>query len=122
MGRVERTGDDAVFHALADGTRRAILDSLRDGPQTTGGLADQHPSMTRFGVMDHLQVLVDAGLVVVERRGRKRLNHLNPVPIQRIHDRWTGRFARGVATELLALDEAAARKGRSSKGDHRNGH
>jgi DNA-binding transcriptional ArsR family regulator/uncharacterized protein YndB with AHSA1/START domain len=113
MGRLERQGDDAVFRALADDTRRDILDALRGGPQTTTALAERHPGMSRFGVMDHLKVLVDAGLIVAERRGRERLNHLNPVPIQRIHDRWTGRFARQVASELIALD-AAARGGRAS--------
>ena len=109
MGRIERHGDDAVFRALADETRRSILDELRHGPLSTGALAERHPEMSRFGVMDHLAVLAEAGLVVVERRGRERINHLNPVPIRRIHDRWLGWFASEVAGELLALEAATAR-------------
>lgn len=106
MGRIERHGDDAVFRALADATRRSILDELRRGPQSTGELTERHPAMSRFGVMDHLAVLVEAGLVVVERRGRDRLNHLNPVPIRRIQERWLNGIAAGVADELLALEAA----------------
>jgi DNA-binding transcriptional ArsR family regulator/uncharacterized protein YndB with AHSA1/START domain len=113
MARAKRRGSDAVFRALADETRRDLLDALRAGPQTTRALVERHPQMSRFGVMDHLRVLEGAGLVIAERNGRDRLNHLNPVPIQRIHDRWTGRFAREVASELIALDAAASGKGRS---------
>jgi DNA-binding transcriptional ArsR family regulator/uncharacterized protein YndB with AHSA1/START domain len=113
MGRAKRRGSDAVFRALADETRRDLLDALRAGPQTTRALVERHPRMSRFGVMDHLRVLEGAGLVIAERNGRDRLNHLNPVPIQRIHDRWTGRFAREVARELIALDAAASGRGRS---------
>src|SRR5512134_1191649 len=102
--RIERSGDDAVFHALADATRRRLLDELRTGPRTTGELARLLPGMTRFGVMDHLGVLVRAGLVLVDRQGRERVNHLNPVPIQRIYERWMRPFAIPVATELLALE------------------
>src|SRR5262245_8990234 len=108
MARIERHGDDAVFRALADATRRSILDELRRGPRSTGDLADRHPEMSRFGVMDHLAVLVEAGLVVVERRGRDRLNHLNPVPIRRIQERWLNGLAAMVASELLALEAAMA--------------
>ena len=72
-----------MWKALADETRRAILDILRKSPRTTGELAAQFP-VTRFAVMKHLRVLVDAGLVLVERKGRKRWNVLNPVPIRRI--------------------------------------
>jgi len=109
MARVERHGDDAVFRALADETRRSILDELRRGPRSTAALVATHPEMSRFGVMDHLAVLVEAGLVAVERRGRDRMNHLNPVPIRRIQDRWISRFAADVADELLALEAAATR-------------
>jgi DNA-binding transcriptional ArsR family regulator len=111
MSRVERRGDDAVFRALADETRRRLLDDLRDGPRSTGALVGRHPEMTRFGVMDHLRVLVDAGLVIAERRGRERHNHLNPVPIRRIQDRWLNPLAASVADELVAI-EAAVRKDR----------
>jgi len=106
MARIERHGDDAVFRALADETRRSILDDLRRGPLSTSAIADRHPEMSRYGVMDHLAVLVEAGLVVVERSGRDRLNHLNSVPIRRIQDRWLSHFAAEIAAELLALETA----------------
>jgi DNA-binding transcriptional ArsR family regulator len=91
--RIERSGDDAVFRALADPRRRALLDELRDGPRTTGQLCQSVAGLSRFAVMDHLEVLVEAGLVTVNRRGRERFNYLNPVPIQRIHERWMAPFA-----------------------------
>ena len=83
--------DDRVFKALADPTRRFLLDLLfaRDGRTLTdleAGLA-----MTRFGVMKHLRVLEDAGLVLTRKSGREKLHFLNPVPIRLIHDRWIGR-------------------------------
>jgi DNA-binding transcriptional ArsR family regulator len=105
--RVGRDGDDAVFHALADATRRRLLDELRVAPRTTGALCDLVPGMSRFGVMDHLSVLVGAGLVVVTRRGRERVNHLNPVPIQAMYARWMRPYAAPVAEELLALKGSA---------------
>ena len=105
--RIERDGDDAVFHALADATRRRILDELRLGPQTTGVLCDLVPGMSRFGVMDHLSVLIGAGLVIVTRRGRERVNSLNPVPIQAMYERWMRPFAAPIARELLALRAAS---------------
>ena len=79
---------DSVFRALADPTRRKLLDKLfkRDG-QTLGEL-EKRLAMTRFGVMKHLRVLEDARLVVTKRRGREKLHFLNPVPIRLIHDRW----------------------------------
>ncbi|MDX6619187.1 MAG: hypothetical protein QOK36_1573 [Gaiellales bacterium] len=86
-------GVDAVFGALADPTRRAVLDALfvEDG-QTLLRLQGRF-SMTRFGVMKHLRVLEDAGLVVTRRRGREKLHFLNPVPIRLVHDRWVSKFA-----------------------------
>jgi DNA-binding transcriptional ArsR family regulator len=104
--RIERTGDDAVFRALADGTRRGLLDELRQGPRTTGDLVRSRTDLSRFAVMDHLAVLVAAGLVVVSRRGRERINRLDPVPIRRIHQRWMSPFAEAAADELLALEAA----------------
>ncbi len=85
---------EEVFRALADPNRRALLDALheRDG-RSLGELEDVLPGMTRFGVMKHLRVLSDAGLVSTRRDGRRKLHYLNPVPIQLIADRWISRFA-----------------------------
>ena len=105
--RLERDGEDAVFHALADATRRRLLDELRIAPRSTGELCRVIPGMSRFGVMDHLEVLVEAGLVIATRRGRERVNHLNPVPLQALYQRWMHPFAAPLARELLALDTAA---------------
>jgi uncharacterized protein YndB with AHSA1/START domain len=94
---------DAVFKALADPTRRDLLDELfeRDG-QTLGELEARRP-MTRFGVMKHLRVLEEAGLVVTRRNGREKLHFLNPVPIRLIHDRWVSKYAAPWAAALTAL-------------------
>jgi DNA-binding transcriptional ArsR family regulator len=102
------TLSDAVWKALADPTRRRILDLLRAAPRTTGELADEFES-TRFAVMKHLGVLVEAGLVVVERRGRERLNHLNPVPIRALYRRWIRPFEAAPADGLLRLKRLAER-------------
>jgi DNA-binding transcriptional ArsR family regulator len=98
---------DAVFKALADATRRSLLDELRDGPATTGELCASHTEMSRFGVMDHLRVLHEAGLIVVEPVGRTRVNHLNPVPMREVYQRWIRPIAEAPADELLALKQAA---------------
>ena len=94
---------DAVFKALADPTRRQLLDELfeRDG-QTLTELEARLP-MTRFGVMKHLKVLEEAGLVVTRRRGREKLHFLNPVPIRQIHDRWVSKYAEPWASALTDL-------------------
>jgi uncharacterized protein YndB with AHSA1/START domain len=94
---------DAVFKALADPTRRGLLDELRreDG-QTLSALEARLP-MTRFGVMKHLRVLEDAGLVVTKRRGREKLHFLNPVPIRLIHDRWVSLYTEPWAATLTGL-------------------
>jgi uncharacterized protein YndB with AHSA1/START domain len=96
---------DEVFKALADPTRRALLDELfaRDG-QALGALDRQLP-MTRFGVMKHLKVLEDAGLVVKRRRGREKLHFLNPVPIRLVHDRWVSKYAEPWAATLSGLKQ-----------------
>jgi DNA-binding transcriptional ArsR family regulator len=91
-----------VWKALSDPTRRAILDILREGPRTTGQLAEAF-AVTRFGVMKHLRVLVDSGLVLVRRSGRERWNHLNAIPIQEIARRWTTPFEAHAADRLLRL-------------------
>ena len=92
--------DDSVFKALAAPTRRALLDALKDRPQTTGELCARFGEMDRCTVMQHLKVLEAADLVIVERRGRERWNHLNALPIKRIHDRWIGAYA-ARAVDLL---------------------
>jgi uncharacterized protein YndB with AHSA1/START domain len=94
---------DAVFRALADPTRRSLLDELfkRDG-QTLSELEERLP-MTRFGVMKHLKLLEEAGLVVSKRRGREKLHFLNPVPIRLVHDRWVSKYAEPWAANLSEL-------------------
>ena len=94
--------DDEVFRALADSSRRTLLDQLfeRDG-QSLGKLETALPEMTRFGVMKHLRVLEGANLVTSRKVGRERHHYLNPVPIRRIHDRWLDRYAIRAA-DLLA--------------------
>ncbi|MCY2961026.1 MAG: metalloregulator ArsR/SmtB family transcription factor [Planctomycetota bacterium] len=100
---------NGVWRALADPTRRRILDLLRAEPRTTGDLAARF-DMTRFAVMKHLEVLVDAGLVLVERRGRERWNHLNPVPIRELYRRWIRPFDAAPADALLRIKKAAERE------------
>ncbi len=99
------SGVDEVFRALADPTRRSLLDELfRADGQTLGALV-QRFSMTRFGVMKHLKQLEDAGLVVTRRRGREKLHYLNPVPIRLVHDRWVSKYAEPWAAALSGLKE-----------------
>jgi uncharacterized protein YndB with AHSA1/START domain/DNA-binding transcriptional ArsR family regulator len=96
-------GVDGVFRALADPTRRSLLDELfRQDGQTLSEL-EQRFSMTRFGVMKHLRQLEEAGLVVTRRRGREKLHFLNPVPIRLIHDRWVSKYAEPWAATLTGL-------------------
>src|SRR5712691_10010245 len=94
---------DAVFRALADPTRRSLLDELfkQDG-QTLSALERRLP-MTRFGVMKHLRLLEEAGLVVTKRRGREKLHFLNAVPIRLVHDRWVSKYAEPWAVALSGL-------------------
>jgi DNA-binding transcriptional ArsR family regulator len=95
--------DDRVFKALADPTRRLLLDRLfeRDGRTLTE--LESELEMTRFGVMKHLRVLEDAGVVVTRRSGREKLHFLNPVPIRLIHDRWIGKYTERHASALADL-------------------
>ena len=104
------TDDDHVFKALADPTRRFLLDLLfqRDGrtlKELESGLA-----MTRFGVMKHLRILEGAGLVVTQRSGREKLHFLNPVPIRMIHDRWIDKYREREVSALLALKTELEKK------------
>jgi DNA-binding transcriptional ArsR family regulator len=95
--------DDLVFKALADPSRRLLLDRLfeRDGRTLTE--LETQLDMTRFGVMKHLKVLEQAGLVVPRRRGREKLHFLNSVPIAQIHDRWIGKYREREVSALLDL-------------------
>ncbi|MCU1455118.1 MAG: putative HTH-type transcriptional regulator YuzN, partial [Acidimicrobiales bacterium] len=94
---------DAVFRALADPTRRSLLDELfRQDGQTLRELEGRF-DMTRFGVMKHLKLLEQAGLVVTRRRGREKLHFLNPVPIRLVHDRWVSKYAEPWAAGLSDL-------------------
>ena len=92
-----------MFRALADPTRRSLLDELfREDGQTLGALEDRF-AMTRFGVMKHLKQLEEAGLVVTRRRGREKLHFLNPVPIRLVHERWVSKYAEPWASALSGL-------------------
>lgn len=112
----EQIDDNLVFKALANETRRRILDALKSRPMTTGALCDLLPELDRTTVMQHLGVLTDAGLVVPERRGRERWNHLNAVPIQAIHERWIGTYAAYAAEKMSILErEITTQSDRNTK-------
>ena len=105
---------DEVFRALADPTRRALLDELfREDGQTLSALEERF-AMTRFGVMKHLKLLEEAGLVVSKRRGREKLHFLNPVPIRLLHDRWVSKYTEpwvaGLASLKAGLESEAMEK------------
>jgi DNA-binding transcriptional ArsR family regulator len=95
--------DDRVFRAMADPTRRFLLDLLfeRDGRTLTE--LESELEMTRFGVMKHLRLLEEAGLVVTRRSGREKLHYLNPVPIRLIHDRWIDKYTEHHVSALVDL-------------------
>src|SRR5256885_1541272 len=96
---------DVVFKALADPTRRILLDELfQEDGQSLSALGQRLP-MTRFGVMKHLRVLEEANLVVTKRRGREKLHFLNPVPIRLVHDRWVSKYAEPWVATLSALKD-----------------
>jgi DNA-binding transcriptional ArsR family regulator len=105
-----RARDDQVFKALADPTRRKLLDALfqQDG-QTLSALEQRH-RMTRFGVMKHLRILEKAGLVVTRRVGREKIHFLNAVPIRQIHDRWVNKYAERWAVALTGLKQELEEK------------
>jgi uncharacterized protein YndB with AHSA1/START domain len=113
--------DEPVFRALADPTRRAILDALFEREGRSLGELVARFDMTRFGVMKHLRLLEEAGLVSTRKVGRERLHYLNPVPIREIHDRWTGKFAARASGALLGLRahlEKGAAMASNSKPSH----
>src|SRR5262245_37623518 len=102
-------GVDAVFRALADPTRRSLLDALfEDDGQTLSALEERF-EMSRFGVMKHLKLLEEAGLVVAKRQGREKLHFLNPIPIRLVHDRWVSKYAEPWAEALSGLKSSLER-------------
>ena len=97
------TDDDRVFRALADPTRRHLLDRLHERDGRTLTELESDVEMTRFGVMKHLRVLEEAGLVATRREGRTKLHFLNPVPIRLIHDRWIDKYTEHRVSALAEL-------------------
>jgi DNA-binding transcriptional ArsR family regulator len=95
--------DDGVFRALADPTRRHLLDRLFEHDGRTLTELESELEMSRFGVMKHLRVLEDAGLVVTRRQGREKLHYLNPVPIRLVHDRWIDKYTEHRVSALAVL-------------------
>jgi DNA-binding transcriptional ArsR family regulator len=108
--------DDRVFKALADSSRRHLLDILFERDGRTLSDLESTLEMTRFGVMKHLRVLEEAGLIVTRRSGREKLHFLNPAPIRLIHDRWIDKYTEGRASALAdfknLLEENAETSGR----------
>jgi DNA-binding transcriptional ArsR family regulator len=101
---------DPVWKALSDPTRRAILDLLRQGPRTTTEVVDAFPHLTRFGVMKHIDVLREAGLIETREEGRQRVNSLNVVPIRQIYERWVGKFEELWSSHLLRIKDMAEKR------------
>ena len=106
---------DPVWKALSDPTRRAILDVLREGPRHTTEIVDAFPHLSRFGVMKHIDVLREAGLINTRDEGRQRVNSLNAVPIRRIYERWVSRYTDFWADKLLRLQEDVEADGNKDK-------
>ncbi len=98
---------DQVWKALSDVTRRSILDLLREAPRTTTEIVEKFPQLSRFGVMKHMDVLRDAGLVMTREEGRKRINALNAVPIRKIYERWVSKYEGCWANTLLRIQDDA---------------
>jgi len=96
---------DPIFKALSDPTRRAILDLLRQGPRTTTEIVDAFPKLSRFGVMKHIDVLRNAGLIQTREDGRQRVNSLNAVPIRQIYERWVSNYQELWVDKLLRLKD-----------------
>ncbi len=105
MSSEKGNDEDQIFKALADGTRRKILDILREKPRTTGEICERIPELDRCTVMLHLRILTDTDLVMVRREGRHRWNHLNIDPIHGIYRRWIKRYAEPSAHLLAQLKE-----------------
>src|ERR1700760_1025495 len=97
------SGMDDVFKALADPTRRSLLDELSKNDGQTLNALEGHAAMTRFGVMKHLKQLEEAGLVVTRRRGREKLHYLNAIPIRLLHDRWVSKYTEPWVSTLTEM-------------------
>ena len=111
--------DDPVWKALADPTRREILDLLRDGAKQTTEIVERFPELSRFGVMKHLEVLREADLVKTRSEGRRRINMLNVAPLRRILERWVSKYEAFWTNTLLRVKEDAEsgrQRQRRSKG------
>jgi DNA-binding transcriptional ArsR family regulator len=106
---------DIIWRALADSNRRRILDLLAERPLTTGEIVGRFDGLCRTAVMKHLDVLVAASLVLVRREGRQRWNYLNPVPIQRVCDRWISRHVRSMSAAMVRLKEVAEERYRNER-------
>lgn len=111
---------DHVWKALADPTRRAILDLLRDGPKQTTEIVEQFPELSRFGVMKHIDCLRDSGLIQTRSEGRLRINSLNVAPIRSILERWINKYEAYWSNTLLRVkvdvESAATKPRRRTKG------
>lgn len=107
MGDMNRHGkkNDEIWKALADSTRREILDVLAERPQTTGELVARFGHLCRTNVMKHVDVLENANLIIVRREGRTRWNYLNPLPIQSVCDRWISKHVKHMTSALARLKE-----------------
>ena len=110
--------DDTVWNALADPTRRRILDLLSLRARTTGELADAFPRLSRFAVMKHIGVLERAGVVVSRREGRTRWNHINAVPLRRVFEKWVSGHSELLAAGMLELQrQVESKSSREVRGD-----
>jgi DNA-binding transcriptional ArsR family regulator len=105
---------DQIWKALADETRRKILDFLRAGPRPTTDIVDQFPNLSRFAVMKHMDVLRQAALVVTREEGRRRINSLNAVPIRMIYERWVSNYEGLWANALLRIKDSAEKASQTS--------
>lgn len=119
MDDSSNTRFDEVWKALADPTRRGILDELRNGRKTTTQLVACFPEMTRFGVMKHLRVLESANLVVTRKEGRERWNSLNAVPLKMIYERWVSKYEDQWAGSLIRLKEQVEHQGNKEANDRK---
>jgi DNA-binding transcriptional ArsR family regulator len=110
MPTPELQRDDLIWRALADPTRRRVLDLLRVRPRTTGQIASEF-EISRIAVMRHLVTLAESGLVVSRKRGRERWHYINAVPLQRLHDRWVRPLEAGWAESLIRFERSIERGG-----------